>query len=338
MIEAAAKTRRGRAGPAAWSRSAAVMGLIMEGRCEEEEIARFLAALHRKGETVAEIAGAATALRQHMTPIRTRRTDLLDTCGTGGDGSATFNISTAAALVAAAAGVAVAKHGNRAATSRSGSADVLAELGVNVEAGVACVEDVPGRTGRLLLFRAAAAPGHETRLPGAEEAGHAHDLQHPRPAGQSRRRAAAIARRGADRTAALAGRGPGPARLPAGPGRPRQRRPGRSHPERSDPGGRGVGRPAAGVFLDAGRFRPAAMPTWRRCGLPARPKAPRSSATSWRAGPDRPATSCVANAAAALWTAGKHESPQHCAGWRPMRSTAAPPRSCWPGWPRDHAA
>ena len=119
---------------------AAAMGRIMEGRCAADEIARFLAALHRKGETVAEIAGAATALRQHMTPIRSSRTELLDTCGTGGDGSATFNISTAAALVAAAAGVAVAKHGNRAATSRSGSADVLAELGVNVEAGIACVE------------------------------------------------------------------------------------------------------------------------------------------------------------------------------------------------------
>ncbi len=118
----------------------AAMGPIMEGRCAEDQIARFLAALHRKGETVAEIAGAALALRQHMTPIRTSRSELVDTCGTGGDGSATFNISTAAALVAAAAGVAVAKHGNRAATSRSGSADVLAELGVNVEAGVACVE------------------------------------------------------------------------------------------------------------------------------------------------------------------------------------------------------
>ena len=94
-----------------------------------------------------------------MTPIRTSRTELLDTCGTGGDGSATFNISTAAALVAAAAGVAVAKHGNRAATSRSGSADVLAELGVNVEAGIACVEACLEELGHLLLLRARCCTG-----------------------------------------------------------------------------------------------------------------------------------------------------------------------------------
>ncbi len=128
------------------------MGLIMEGRCGEEEIARFLAALHRKGETVAEIAGAALALRQHMTPIRTSRSDVLDTCGTGGDRSGTFNISTAAALVAAAAGVAVAKHGNRAATSRSGSADVLAELGVNVDADVARVQQCLDELGVCFCF------------------------------------------------------------------------------------------------------------------------------------------------------------------------------------------
>jgi len=123
-----------------------VMGAIMDGQWTEDEIARFLLALHRKGETVAEVAGAAAAMRQHVTRIRHRREVLLDTCGTGGDGSCTFNISTAAALVAAAAGVPVAKHGNRAATSRSGSADVLAALGVNIEAGVhqveACLEEL----------------------------------------------------------------------------------------------------------------------------------------------------------------------------------------------------
>jgi anthranilate phosphoribosyltransferase len=117
-----------------------VMGQIMDGACNEDRIAQLLAALHKKGETVAEVAGAATAMRRRMTPIRSSRPDLIDTCGTGGDGSRTFNISTAAALVTAAAGVPVAKHGNRAATSLSGSADVLAALGVNVNADVPLVE------------------------------------------------------------------------------------------------------------------------------------------------------------------------------------------------------
>ncbi len=113
---------------------------VMEGHFRDDQIERLLLALRRKGETVAEVAGAAAAMRKHVTPIRSRRTGLIDTCGTGGDGTKTLNISTAAALVVAAAGVPVAKHGNRGVTSRSGSADVLAALGVNIEAGVACVE------------------------------------------------------------------------------------------------------------------------------------------------------------------------------------------------------
>lgn len=119
---------------------AQAMGRIIEGACEDGEIAQFLLALHRKGETVEEVAGAASALRAQMTPIRSRRQGVLDTCGTGGDGSRTFNISTCAALVTAAAGVPVAKHGNCGITSRSGSADALAALGVNITADVARVE------------------------------------------------------------------------------------------------------------------------------------------------------------------------------------------------------
>ncbi len=128
------------------------IGLVMEGRCTEDQIARLLLALRRKGETVAEIAGAAAAMRQHMVPIRTTRAGVLDTCGTGGDGSRTFNISTAAALVAAAAGVPVAKHGNRGITSRSGSADVLAALGVNIEADVGLVEECLEELGICFCF------------------------------------------------------------------------------------------------------------------------------------------------------------------------------------------
>ena len=101
---------------------------------------------------MSEVAGAAVALRRKMTPIRSSRSDLLDTCGTGGDQLHTFNISTAAALVTAAAGVPVAKHGNRAASSRSGSADVLAALGVNIEADVACVERCLDELGICFCF------------------------------------------------------------------------------------------------------------------------------------------------------------------------------------------
>ncbi len=112
---------------------------IMRGEWPEDEIAAFLLALRSRGETVEEIAGAAIAMRRHMTAIRSRRQGIVDTCGTGGSGSTLFNVSTAAALVTAAAGVPVAKHGNRRVTSKSGSADVLAELGVNVSATVECV-------------------------------------------------------------------------------------------------------------------------------------------------------------------------------------------------------
>ncbi|MDW8036932.1 MAG: anthranilate phosphoribosyltransferase [Thermoguttaceae bacterium] len=131
---------------------AALIGLIMEGWVGEEEMARLLTALHRKGETSAEVAGAAQAMRRYMSAIRHRYSVLVDVVGTGGDGSGTFNISTAAALVTAAAGVPVAKHGNRRATSRSGSADVLAALGVDIEADLARVEKCLDELGICFCF------------------------------------------------------------------------------------------------------------------------------------------------------------------------------------------
>jgi anthranilate phosphoribosyltransferase len=131
---------------------ASAIGAIMQGHCTDEDIAGLLLALREKGETVEEVAGAAQAMRRHMTPIRTSHKDFIDTCGTGGDSSGTFNISTAAALVTAAAGVPVAKHGNRSITSKSGSADVLATLGVNIEAGVATVERCLDQVGICFCF------------------------------------------------------------------------------------------------------------------------------------------------------------------------------------------
>ena len=111
----------------------AVMEQIMDGRATEAQIAAFLVALRMKGETAEEIAGFARAMRRRAVKVPVQRPDVLDTCGTGGDAFDTFNISTAAAFVAAAAGAAVAKHGNRSVTSRCGSADVLEHLGVRLD-------------------------------------------------------------------------------------------------------------------------------------------------------------------------------------------------------------
>ena len=112
-----------------------VMNQIMRGAATDAQIGAYLTALRIKGETRDEIVGSANAMRENATHVPTGidGSDLLDTCGTGGDDSGTFNISTTVAFVAAGAGVMVAKHGNRAASSQCGSADVLAELGVNLD-------------------------------------------------------------------------------------------------------------------------------------------------------------------------------------------------------------
>jgi anthranilate phosphoribosyltransferase len=113
--------------------SEALFARIMDGSVPSSMIAALLAALATKGETSEEIAGAARVMRARATRVPTNREPLVDTCGTGGDLSGSINVSTGAALVVAAAGIAVAKHGNRAASSRCGSADVLEALGVTID-------------------------------------------------------------------------------------------------------------------------------------------------------------------------------------------------------------
>jgi anthranilate phosphoribosyltransferase len=133
-------------------RMRALMGDLMAGRCGEAEAAALLVALRMKGETASELAEAAAVLREHMVRWDPGREGVLDTCGTGGDGTGTFNISTAAALVAAACGVPVVKHGNRAASGRSGSADVLAALGVRVEGDCASARRCLDAAGLAFCF------------------------------------------------------------------------------------------------------------------------------------------------------------------------------------------
>jgi anthranilate phosphoribosyltransferase len=126
--------------------TAAVMSTIMDGEATTAQIAALITGLRMKGETVEEIVGFAETMRAKANHVVTEHQALLDTCGTGGDGSHTFNISTASAIVAAAGGVRIAKHGNRAISSTSGSADVLEALGVNIqltaEQAAACLAEV----------------------------------------------------------------------------------------------------------------------------------------------------------------------------------------------------
>ena len=164
----------------------AVMNEIMSGETTATQNAAFLAALSTKStkaETIDEIAGCAAAMRDHATKVDTGM-DIVEIVGTGGDGAQSFNISTTAALVAAAGGVKVAKHGNRAASSRSGTADCLEALGVNLDQSPARCVELLKEAGHVLLLRPEVSHLHEICRPHPQGAGLPHRFQHPRPPDQ----------------------------------------------------------------------------------------------------------------------------------------------------------
>ncbi|OIK09048.1 anthranilate phosphoribosyltransferase [Bacillus sp. MUM 13] len=131
---------------------------LFSDEISESEIAAFLIALKSKGETAGEIASLVKVLRQHAVTIKTSQENIMDNCGTGGDGSQSFNISTASAFVLAGAGIKIAKHGNRSVSSKTGSADVLEELGVNLELGICQIEELLEEAGITFLFAPSIQP------------------------------------------------------------------------------------------------------------------------------------------------------------------------------------
>lgn len=150
----------------------AVMNQMMLGETSSVKIASLLTALRIKGETVEELIGFAEGMREHATKIEHPLfVDAVDTCGTGGDGSNTFNISTAAAIVAAAADVPVAKHGNRAASSKCGSADVLESLGIEIEANARAAKQLFAKTKLCFLFAPLFHPAMKHVMPTRRELG-----------------------------------------------------------------------------------------------------------------------------------------------------------------------
>ncbi len=154
------------------SEAAAVMRIIMEGRASQAQIGAFLLALHMKGETADEIAAFARIIRDNAITVRPRTTRMLvDTCGTGGDGAQTFNISTASAIVAAGAGCPVVKHGNRGMSSRCGSADVLSALGVNLSIEPDIQAGIVERVGIAFFFAPAYHPAMKHVMSARKEIG-----------------------------------------------------------------------------------------------------------------------------------------------------------------------
>ena len=254
------------------------MDEIMEGRAQPAQIAGLLIALAMKGERPAEVVGLARTMRARATRLSREYPDVFDTCGTGGDRAHTFNVSTVAALVVAACGVKVAKHGNRSVSSRCGSADLFEALGVNIAAPPRHRRALPQRGRHRLLLRAHVPSLDASRRTDTQRPRRANGIQSARPADQScgrgsaaRRRAASGAdrARGADRSACWDRRAPGSCTAPTVSMRFRRRVTRRCRSIGTAPSTRSMSTP---VTWASPRLRPrlcAAATPQRTRGLPA---------------------------------------------------------------------
>ena len=224
--------------------------IMMSGDATPAQVGGFLMGLRVRGETVDELTGGAQALRERMLKVQAPD-DAIDTCGTGGDASGTFNVSTAAAIVVAACGVPVAKHGNRALSSRAGSADILTALGVNIEADLALVERAIRGAGIGFMM----APRHHgamRHVAGAGRARHPDHLQPARSARQPGGRKAAADGRVRARVGRADRAGARPARRRARLGGARRGRPGRAQHHRALARGRAARRQGHDLRGDPG--------------------------------------------------------------------------------------
>ena len=276
----------------------AVIRLIMTGAATPAQIGGFLIGLRMKGETVEEIAAAAEVMRELATRINVSGPHLVDTCGTGGDGAHTFNISTAAAFVVAAAGGKVAKHGNRSVSSKSGSADVLEVAGVSLELTPEQVAQCVNESSASVSVRAEISQRHEARHRSAPRNGRAHGVQSARSAHQPRRCAESGDWRFFRALGRATGRGIAKTRQRARARGARRGRHGRNLHRRADARGRAEGRTGARVYDSAGTVRVWRVATSKSSGVRVRRRAWRSSGTcsttsrvrraiSWRSTPAR---------------------------------------------------